>query len=56
MIALLLNTTYDEVEENEGTWSEFAQDLEISQTDYKLVVRVLRHLIAKIRNHGQFNM
>ena len=39
LVALLMNTTYDEVEENEGTWSDFAETYEISQMDYKLVVR-----------------
>ena len=36
---LLTNTTYDEVEENEDGWSDLAETLELSQSDYKLVVR-----------------
>lgn len=36
---MLLNTTYDEVEENEDKWSDLAESLELSQMDYKLVVR-----------------
>lgn len=38
LVTLLLNTTYDEVEENEDEWSKLAESLGLSQMDYNLVV------------------
>lgn len=38
LVQLLLNTTYDEIEENEDEWSDLAETLELSQTEYKIVV------------------
>jgi len=42
LVAIVLNTTYDEIEENEDEWSKLAQSMELSQTDYNVVVRASR--------------